>query len=200
MNRTDKRELILKAAGDCFSRYGYDKTTLEDIGRSLGLNKASLYYYFKNKDEIFIEVVLHEAEKFISSLQSQVEGITDLEGQLSTYLVSRLYYYQDVLNLHQLTVDQVQHVQPRWQEVYKTVLQREEDFLLRILNEAKESGQIKTSEKLEDIASALLTVSIAIKHDAVKANKQVLVGSFDYTDAERKTKTLVRLICKGMQP
>ena len=46
MTEPDKREQILKAAAECLSQYGYEKTTLSDIGKLVGLNKASLYYYY----------------------------------------------------------------------------------------------------------------------------------------------------------
>ena len=200
MKRADKRALLLKAARDCFARYGYDKTTLEDIGKSLGLNKASLYYYFKNKDEIFVQVVLEEAELFIQSLQKEVAGIDELEQKLISYLVGRLLYYHQVLNLHQLTVDQLQAVQPRWQEVYEIVLRREEDFVQSLLEDADDAGLIDTRESLRDVATSLLAVSIALKHNAVKEHQQHMAGDFDYSEAEHKISTLVRLVCKGLRP
>ena len=61
--KQDKKESILKAANICFSKYGYEKTTMDDIGKLAGLNKASLYYYYKNKESIYCEVVFLEAEK-----------------------------------------------------------------------------------------------------------------------------------------
>ena len=41
--KKDKRQMILEAAGECFDRFGYNKTTLKDIGERVGLNKASIY-------------------------------------------------------------------------------------------------------------------------------------------------------------
>jgi AcrR family transcriptional regulator len=64
----EKKKEILKAASDCFARYGYEKTTLDDIGKMVGLNKASLYYYYKNKEAIFSEVVFEETEALFQAL------------------------------------------------------------------------------------------------------------------------------------
>jgi ribosome-binding protein aMBF1 (putative translation factor) len=41
MVRSKKEKKILQVAKECFARFGYEKTTLEDIGRMSGLNKAS---------------------------------------------------------------------------------------------------------------------------------------------------------------
>ena len=49
----EKRERILKAAEALFDRYGYASTTIEQIVQALGVTKPFVYYYFRNKQEIF---------------------------------------------------------------------------------------------------------------------------------------------------
>ena len=62
MPTVNKRESIIRAAHAQFRRYGYRKTSMEDIAGELGISRASLYSYFKNKDEIFrsVSIWLHE--------------------------------------------------------------------------------------------------------------------------------------------
>ena len=49
----EKRERILKAAEALFDQLGYANTTMEHIVRQLGVSKPYVYYYFRNKQEIF---------------------------------------------------------------------------------------------------------------------------------------------------
>lgn len=49
----EKHELIINAAESQFVRFGFRKTTMEDIAKAAGIGKATLYYYFKNKEDIF---------------------------------------------------------------------------------------------------------------------------------------------------
>ena len=49
----EKRERILAAAEALFDRQGYASTTMEQIVGALGVTKPFVYYYFKNKQEIF---------------------------------------------------------------------------------------------------------------------------------------------------
>jgi AcrR family transcriptional regulator len=49
----DKCDLIINAAESQFIRFGFRKTTMEDIAKAAGIGKATLYYYFKSKEEIF---------------------------------------------------------------------------------------------------------------------------------------------------
>jgi len=72
MNKKEQvKERIGQAAMECFERYGLEKTTLEDIAKTVGLNKTSLYYYYKNKEDIFIEVAIREGQSFIDTLQKK---------------------------------------------------------------------------------------------------------------------------------
>lgn len=50
---------IINGGKELFKRYGFKKTTMEDIARAVGKSKSALYYYFKTKEEIF-EAILHE--------------------------------------------------------------------------------------------------------------------------------------------
>jgi AcrR family transcriptional regulator len=56
------REEILNGARDLFERFGFKKTTMEDIARQIGKSKSALYYYYKTKEEIFEAVVLNDIE------------------------------------------------------------------------------------------------------------------------------------------
>jgi len=49
------REKILAVSGRVFNRRGYYGTTLDDIGRALGVRKAALYYHVKNKEELLFQ-------------------------------------------------------------------------------------------------------------------------------------------------
>src|SRR5688572_30958068 len=56
------RDEILNGARDLFERFGFKKTTMEDIARQIGKSKSALYYYYKTKEEIFEAVILNEIE------------------------------------------------------------------------------------------------------------------------------------------
>ncbi|MCP4539642.1 MAG: TetR/AcrR family transcriptional regulator [Chloroflexi bacterium] len=55
---TERRVQIIEAALICFTRKGYNNTTMDDIVTESGMSKGSLYWYFKSKDELFAEAIL----------------------------------------------------------------------------------------------------------------------------------------------
>jgi len=50
-----KRQVVLRTAARTYSQRGFYETTLADIADELHISKPTLYYYFKNKDEILFE-------------------------------------------------------------------------------------------------------------------------------------------------
>ncbi len=54
---TERLPEVLTASLKCFARYGYKKTTMEEIARELGLTKGALYSYARNKKDLYQKAV-----------------------------------------------------------------------------------------------------------------------------------------------
>ncbi len=57
----DVQERLLDAAEASFSQFGLGKTTMEDVARNGGMSRATVYRYFKNRDDLLLAVVVREA-------------------------------------------------------------------------------------------------------------------------------------------
>jgi AcrR family transcriptional regulator len=51
--KKEKKSQILRSAIKCFSKYGFDKTRMEDIVNESELSKGTLYNYFSSKEDLF---------------------------------------------------------------------------------------------------------------------------------------------------
>lgn len=65
-----KRRAVIRAAGEAFRRRGYHNTSMVDIAKALGLTKAALYYYVKNKEEVLFECHLMVYEAMTEALKT----------------------------------------------------------------------------------------------------------------------------------
>lgn len=72
---TIKRKQILSAARAQFSQYGFQRTSMDDIARESGFSRASLYSYFKNKEEIFKSLAEALYETAILSARSELQAV-----------------------------------------------------------------------------------------------------------------------------
>jgi AcrR family transcriptional regulator len=198
MKDNRRKETIMKAASECFSRYGYEKTTLDDIGKTAKLNKASLYYYFKNKEEIFIQVILAESEKYISALQESVNEFKTCEEKITHYLIERIRYYRNVLNLNQLSIEVLHQIEPMFDALYNTLLAQEVNFIEKILQEAVDKEGYYALD-IKKVAESIIDMSTGLKHEAVRRSGASLASDIDYTQIEEKIRLLALLILKGMK-
>lgn len=77
----EERELrILNAAADLFVRYGYGKTTVNDVARQAGVSKGTIYLHFDSKDDLLENVIIRElktyAEQWLQLIEADPEGGT----------------------------------------------------------------------------------------------------------------------------
>ena len=196
--KDDKRERIQKAAAECLARFGFEKTTMEDIAGRVGLNKASLYYYYKNKEAIFTEVVIQEARQFIGALQARIKNVTGCRRRILTYLTERLHYYQQVVNLHHLSFDNLNRVQPTFKALYQSVLEREIAFIAQILEQGIAAGEIRAIQSGR-LARAIMTVADALKHSACCQTAKPWPAEIDYSGIESDLALIVGLIMDGIE-
>ena len=60
---SEKRDKILQNAARLFAKNGFENVSMAEIAAKLMLNKATLYYYFKSKDEIFFMIQMQAIEQ-----------------------------------------------------------------------------------------------------------------------------------------
>ena len=60
MNDTDIKNRIVEVAQNIFKKYGFRKSTMDEIAVAAGKGKSTLYHYFKSKEEVFAAVIEKE--------------------------------------------------------------------------------------------------------------------------------------------
>ena len=199
MTADDKRQQILEAAAECLARFGYDKTTMDDIARRVGLNKTSLYYYYRNKESIYIEVIVQEAKIFLDALQAKAVQVRGCRDQILTYLTERFRYYRHVVNLHNLSMETLRRMQPSFKALYQDVLAREIEFIAQLLQNGMDGGEFKPGET-ETLARVILTVSDAIKQSTCEEPGHGMSAVIDYSQVEKEVVFAVTLMLDGLNP
>ena len=96
------KDKIVSVATKLFSRYGFHKTSMDEIAKTARKAKGSLYYHFSGKEELFKEVVSQEIIKLKQQLITIVEdpdkSATD---KLKQYLKYRMQGLNEAANYHE---------------------------------------------------------------------------------------------------
>lgn len=92
----EKRIQIIKAADKRFAKHGLNKTTLDEIARDLRIGKATLYHYFKSKEDLFYQTISWEVEQYINIISLT---LTNNEQPINLRLLDYISYKEN-LNQH----------------------------------------------------------------------------------------------------
>ena len=100
------RERILDIALELFTEQGYDKTSIRDIAERLGFTKAELYYHFKSKADILLELHLRLhalGEQMMNALEALPDGTARAQAwpQLIDELITAVDDNRRLVALHQ---------------------------------------------------------------------------------------------------
>lgn len=68
----NKRKLIVQTAGRLFSEQPFHKVRLEDVADAAGVGKGTVYIYFKNKEDLYYNLVLNEFAEMVKRAQERL--------------------------------------------------------------------------------------------------------------------------------
>jgi TetR/AcrR family transcriptional regulator len=88
----DQRLRILEAAVAVFGDLGLRGATIRRVGKEAGVNSALIYYYFENKETLFVEALHHVLRGFLAFLQQRQQPFTGAAHRIR-FLVEALFDY-----------------------------------------------------------------------------------------------------------
>jgi AcrR family transcriptional regulator len=135
------RARVLREAREFFLKYGYADVSMQQIADAAGMTKAALYYHFRDKDDLFGQVIIEEMVRQRRSVEALIENtpgpIDELVDRLAHHYISELM--PDVIRLMS---DYQQHVpESRHDDVHREL----EMFITifnRLFERAAKNGEI----------------------------------------------------------
>jgi len=111
MPSEDTKDKILIVANKLFSRFGFHKTSMDEIAKIARKAKGSLYYHFASKEELFTEVVAKEIENLKANLSIIVSDKNlNANEKIKRYLIKRMEILNNAANYHEtLKADFFEH-------------------------------------------------------------------------------------------
>jgi AcrR family transcriptional regulator len=173
------RAHIVRVARKIFTRYGFRKTTMEQIAASSGKGKSSIYYYFKSKEEIFRAVVEKEAEELKQQLDRTIKKDDAPIDKLKTYILFRLHHVRSVENFYAALKDEYLSHMEFILEIRRSIDIEERQVVREILEEGMRDGSFHvTSSEIGAIAITTMMKGLELPlllSDAHKKDRQELL-------------------------
>jgi AcrR family transcriptional regulator len=103
-----RRDELCEKALKAFARYGYKKTTLDDIAKEANVSKGTIYNYFKNKEDVYTQTVTLAGSKWINWLKDSINDKSSAIDKFSTMLKNALLYLSRNPDFQQVLQDNPQ--------------------------------------------------------------------------------------------
>jgi AcrR family transcriptional regulator len=89
-----RRTQILRRATEIFEQKGVAQTSMEDIAQAVGVKREALYYYFRSRDDILLEIILPQSSSLISNIRQVLDTRLDSMGKLRAAIERHLNGYK----------------------------------------------------------------------------------------------------------
>lgn len=197
-DKSDKVKMILEASQKRFGLFGIEKTSMREIADDLKLSKASLYYYFPDKESLYKAVVEKEQAEFISNISVKISSITDPELLLLEYAGTRLSYFRTLLNLSRLRFESYSGLKPGFRESIRVFKESEKDIISKIFEKGI-SGGIFLIEDTDQTASLFLDLLKGLRVTVVNEKETLFIEQDEYELLLEKTIAFTNIFIKGLK-
>ena len=198
IDKTNKEHLIIEAAQQRFGLYGVEKTSMREIADDIRLSKASLYYYFPDKESLYKAVVEKEQAEFIGKISERFTSISEPELLLREYSVIRLSYFRTLLNLSRLRLESYSNLKPVFRETIQSFMEKEKAIILRIFDNGISKGifSIKNTEKT---ASLFLDLLKGLRISVVNDKKTLIIDEEEFEKLLENTILFTDIFINGLK-
>lgn len=183
------RENILKIARDIFSKYGFKKTTLDDIANAVRKGKSSLYYYFESKEDLFQAVIMKEVDILAHELEIVINRNTDPIDKLRDYILTKLTTFRSLANFYHAIENDVTAV-----GFINDIKRRYEQDEIRMIKRILIEGVRKNEFEIYDFNLAAIGITTAIKG----LEMPLSAGIYGNVNLENSVDIILKIICYGI--
>ncbi len=154
MEEKDFKSLVIEKAREIFIKYGYKKTSMEDIAKACNKSKGLIYHHYKSKEEIFKLIATNEVNQILIDIIKKINSIKDVKEKIKIFTLTWYSFLNDNANLyHKIIIDIIEYIY-----IIKEMI---EDLHMNIFNLIKDilkEGQDKQIFFIEDIEKTTKSV------------------------------------------
>lgn len=187
---TNRREQIFATALQLFARYGYKKTTVEDIAGALRLTKGALYLYVKNKQDLYEKTAAWALLEWQQKVRDTVMDIADPVERFRVMAISGIEYLlgnEELLAL--ITAETDFYADLVEKEPFASIHRDSAMMMENVLNEGIESGVFRQVDAAATAATLFPMYMAFIAQAKSKAQREDLMPRY---------RNMLDIMCAGL--
>ncbi|MEI6681086.1 MAG: TetR/AcrR family transcriptional regulator [Bacteroidota bacterium] len=198
LGNTEKLDAILAAAQKRFGHYGFEKTTMSEIAADVNMSKASLYYYFPDKESLWWAVLAKEQNEYFALVSANMSELRDPEKMLYEFVRLRHGYFTTFLNLTKFRFSDFYQIRPHLREMIDQLLSREAGQITAILKQGTVSGAFEI-ENHEQTARLFLDILHGLRMIVIRNRPMMEIKQEDYDLMFEKQRNFIELFIRSIR-
>ena len=181
-----REEAIVEIAYDMLVEEGYERMSMDDLAKRVGIAKATLYQHFPSKEDVLVGVIVNfmrrsEADMLAES-DAELPPVQRLERGLRRALLNHIRVSRGKVTSHAVDM----HAHPRFREEYDRLFQQ----LKAIIERAQAAGEINPALATPVIVHMIMWL--------FRVDYKSLINE-QGCSAERAVDTLVTIVMNGLK-
>jgi AcrR family transcriptional regulator len=152
------RDQIVEAAGEHFSHYGYEKTTVSDLAKAIGFSKAYIYKFFDSKQAIgeaicakTLSAIIAAVEESVAGASTPTEKFRRMFKALTATGVSLFFNDRKLYDIAAHSAGE------QWPSA-RAYVERIRQILMEVVREGRETGEFERKTPLDETVHAIYLV------------------------------------------
>jgi AcrR family transcriptional regulator len=187
-----RRNAILDAAEKRFAREGFHVTTLEEVAADVEISKATIYLYFKNKEELFFSILEEKFDQYIQSIGKRLDGVLTLKEAITELVTGGLDFLQGNHHFFRLILsEQSKSAQRPSQEMHQRFFNKQKEYMALI---EKTFAVHMQKESISSFTPQSLTLCV---NGAINAHMMSWLITGGKTDLDRAKEDILTIFLHG---
>jgi AcrR family transcriptional regulator len=127
-----KKEELLRKISSLFAEKGYDKTSIRDIAAHLGMTNAGLYYHFKNKQQMLVDIMNQGMDNALTRMERELPLIGTAEERIAWIIRSQIDFYAKNKSQTKASIHERAALEPK----YARIMDRKEKKYVEFVKQA----------------------------------------------------------------
>ncbi len=193
VKQKEVREAILDATDLLLSRYGYQKMTIDDLAKEVGIGKGSVYLHFPSKEEIVLSHIDRIIEQLKGKLSAIAKSSSAPEERLRKMLKTRvLHRFESVQHYTKNLNDLLSAIRPNFLARRESYFEQEARIFAFVIEEGQQSKEFVAGDAAEIAESLILATNSLLPFSLTAAE----LGA--RRDIETKTLRMAELLLQGL--
>jgi len=143
MKSNEMRDILIRKGTELFYREGFARSSIRDIGRAAGISSATLYHYFKNKDDLLYEIIISIGKILLEVLSRTSQEFSDPEQRLRQMVFRQICLLKEKKEEVKIYIEEQYQLPKRLKKVVYEQHRQIYEVYLNELRELQKAGRLR---------------------------------------------------------